>query len=33
VMLNPKLSVDDAVKQMSDYVVNQLGPDTTEVLK
>ena len=33
VMLNPKLSIDTAVEQMSKYVTNQLGPDTTEVAK
>lgn len=33
VLLDPKLSVDDAVQKMNDYVDNQLGSDKVEVKK
>jgi multiple sugar transport system substrate-binding protein len=33
VIVNPDTSVDDAVKQMNDYVANQLGPDAVVSLK
>ncbi len=33
VVLNPKLSVDDAVEKMKAYVTNQLGADEVEALK
>lgn len=33
VVLNPKLSVDDAMKKMVTYVTNQTGPDEVEVRK
>jgi multiple sugar transport system substrate-binding protein len=33
VVLDPKLSVDDAIGKLSDYVSNQLGPDKIETRK
>lgn len=33
VIVKPDTSVDDAVKQMSDYIANQLGPDAIVTLK
>ena len=33
VVLDPKLSVDDAVQKMNDYVSNQSGSDAVEVRK
>jgi multiple sugar transport system substrate-binding protein len=33
VVLDPKVSVDDAVQKMNDYITNQAGPDAVEVRK